>query len=182
MKFRSRLWILCSLPLVWQGTARAQAAVEYSLGLGRAATSTAPAANLGKSIGGVLSGADKALKSAGAEAGSASASSAPAASKNAAPAQAASLKTTGDETPDKAAAAPTEKPVYESPDLIKAGMAYDELTRRFGPPSMELTSEQGRKTLEYSGKNGVIRLEVRAGKVALVNSPKPNESAVVLLQ
>jgi hypothetical protein len=55
---------------------------------------------------------------------------------------------------------------YEDPGKIEAGLAYTDLIRRFGRPSLEITGEDGVRTLTYLGKNSNAELVVRDGKVA----------------
>jgi hypothetical protein len=44
-------------------------------------------------------------------------------------------------------------------------MAYDELLRRFGPPSFEILAGPGTRSLDYDTKDGGIRVECQDGKV-----------------
>jgi hypothetical protein len=68
---------------------------------------------------------------------------------------------------EKAAAASK----WEDPSGIETGLSYDELLRRFGRPSLAITSETGR-TLTYSGKGGAYHVELEDEKVASVRKPK----------
>lgn len=158
-----------------EGFLAGQAAVEYGLGVGRAATSTAPAKGLGKSVGAVMGNLDKALK-AGQETSN---SGSPAATRFVGPVAPAAAR------PKDAAAAPTAAPVvpaptYEDPRTIQVGLASDELIRRFGPPSLEVTGASSRRLLTYSGKEGVIELQLQDGKVILVAATKPRQNGVIL--
>jgi len=68
---------------------------------------------------------------------------------------------------------PPPKPVYEDPRQIQAGIAYEDLMRRFGPPAMRWTDEAGSTKLTYLTKAGPIQLEFAAdGKVSSVEKPK----------
>src|SRR5262249_41925088 len=85
--------------------ASAQAAVEAGLGASRAAISSAPARGIGKSIAGLAGKVEKAADSR---------------------AEVIVVKTTADSKP----AEPVVK--HEDPAGIEAGLAYDEMVRRFG--------------------------------------------------
>ena len=134
----------------------AQATVEYGLGAGRAATMTAPAKDLGKSIAGAIGSLDKTLK-------------------NAKPASSA-ITVTG------AAAAPAEPPkIYEDIKKAEVGMDYEALVARFGPASLEAAGEEGIRKLTYSDKDGTTRIDVKDGKVAAITSVKPQPQSSVLV-
>ena len=152
--------------LLFAGTSTlfGQAAVEAALGAGRAVTTAAPAAGLGKSIGGAFGNLDKALKS-------------------------------GDKTGDTAtkpaevvvvrsspAAATPKAPAKTYEDIAKAevGLDYTELMQRFGPASLEVAGEGGVRKLFYSGKDGSTNIEVKDGKVASVDAPKPQPGVLAL--
>ena len=138
---------------------RAQATVETGLGAARAATTTAPAAGLGKSLSGIVGGLDKALKPAQVEV-------VPAGGKAGAP----------------AAQALPAIPAKTYEDLKKAevGLEYEVLIERFGPPSLETAGEDGRKVLSYSGKEGSTRIEIKDGKVSSITAVRPQSSVFVL--
>ena len=137
----------------------AQATVETGLGAAHAATTTAPAAGLGKSLSGIVGGLDKALKPAQAEI-------VPVAGKEATP----------------ASQAPRAVPAKTYEDLKKAevGLEYEVLIERFGPPSLETAGEDGRKVLSYSGKEGSTRIEIKDGKVSSITAVRPQSSVFVL--
>ena len=148
-----------------------QAAVEYGLGAGRAATTTAPALNLGNSIKGVFDTVNKTIEPNRGVSGSGSAARS-------------SLSTTAKRTPrsgqsaglagkksapaevTQSATQPTK--AYEDPAQIRAGIEYDEMVRRFGPPSMSMTTEEGKRALSYSSQGGLVQVEVEGGKVVSV--------------
>jgi hypothetical protein len=155
------------------GVLAGQAMVERGLGMGRAATSTSPVRGVGKSVGGVTGSLEKALKTGQEPA----AGESPGASGTSAPAQASSPETATVDTPD-----PPVVPAktYEDPLAIQVGMANDELIRRFGPPALEVTGAASGRTLTYSGKNGVIQLEMRYEKVALIAAMHPRQAGVLL--
>ena len=141
------------------GALHAQATVEYGLGAGRAATTAAPAKDLGKSIAGVLGSLDKTLKNAksSAETLSITAGSSGAEAKPAAPPK-----------------------IYEDIKKAEVGTDYDTLISRFGPASLEAAGEDGAKKLTYSGKDGTTRIEVKDGKVTAIDTLKPQASVLVL--
>jgi hypothetical protein len=137
-----------------------QAVTEYSLGVGRAATTAAPVRNAAGAIAGALENLSKA---AGADSSAASSQSSPSSSETRRPAarttRSRALAKSARPADRPAAAAPA--PVYEDPRLIQAGMEYDEMVRRFGPPSMLVTTAPGTSTVWYAGRE----VEVTNGKV-----------------
>jgi hypothetical protein len=139
------LWLAVS------GIAFGQAAVEAGLGASRAATSTAPAKGLGKSMSGIAGSLDKALK----------------------PAQSRSDETisVADTVPAPAAPAAPPASKFEDPAGIEAGLTWAELVRRFGPPAMSMTFD-GEQSLSYPGKTGTFQVTVREGKVKSVEKPR----------
>ena len=153
--------------------AAAQAVVEYGLGAGRAATTTAPARSLGKQIGGVFDSLNKAVKAGEDQAAPAGNSSA--ASKRSTAAVPAGKKTAS-------TAVPPAAPTYEDPRHIQAGAGYEEMVRRFGPPSMEITTGPGGRTVSYAAREGTVAVEVENDKVVTVTTPGARQSAVVLPQ
>jgi len=144
------------LYLAMAGTAVGQATVEAGLGAARAATTTAPAAGLGTAMSGLAGTLNHALKGGqpGPDAG-------PAAKNPARPLS----KTAGAEGASPAASK------WEDPSGIETGLSYAELTRRFGPPSLEITVDTGR-TLTYAGKSGAFHVAIEDEKVASVRKPK----------
>ena len=144
----SALWLATT------GIASAQATVEYGLGAARAATTTAPAAGIGKALSGLagkLDGTTKAPQ----------------------PDSAARPSATPPGTPGTAAP-PAKK--WEDPSAIETGLAYDELLRRFGPPSLEITGETG-KMLTYSSRDGAFHIGVEDGQVTSIRKPVPRTTA-----
>jgi hypothetical protein len=158
------LLVLIALPIV----AAAQAAAEAGLAAGRSATMAAPARNAGKSMAGAWGSLDGALKAGQSTADSSKTPSAPAPRSGPAAKDA------------KKPSAPA--PVYDDPNKIQAGLTYEELLKRFGPPSMEITVEAGKKSLGYTAKDGSIQLEVEGGKVTSVDKTKPQQSSVIVIQ
>jgi hypothetical protein len=123
----------------------AQTMVEAGLGASRAATSTAPAAGIGKSIAGAMSTLDKTLKSAD--------------------------KSTSSETIvlTKDSPPPAPAKTYEPIAKAEVGLAYADLIDRFGKPAMEITGEDGIRKLSY----GTTRIQVKDGKVTAIHPPAP---------
>jgi hypothetical protein len=174
MRRSRRVWIVFSMLFGLEGVLAGQAMVEYGLGAGRAASSAAPAAGVKKAVGGVAGSLDKVLKTGQGS----SESGSPGAPRVVGPTQAGATEQAGVDTPAPVPAAPAK--IYEDPSGIRAGMAKDELVRRFGPPTLEVVGASGGKVLTYSGKNGIIQLEMSNEKVALVAAMTPQQAAVVL--
>jgi hypothetical protein len=152
--------------------AAAQGVVEYGLGAGRAATTAAPARDLGKQIGGMLDSLNKAANSGEGQAAPKAQSSSGARRRT----TAASART------KTASHAPTgPAPVYEDPRHIEAGIGYEELVRRFGPPSMEVTTRPGRRTLSYAARENAVAVNLENEKVVSTAAAETRQSAVVLL-
>jgi len=148
------------LILLLAGTLYGQTAVEYGLGAGRAAVSTAPAKGLGKSIAGALGSLDKTLKA------------------GQTPGQPAAEVITVRSSAKADAKAPAKN--YEDIARAEVGLAYDELVERFGPPSLEVAGAGETRNLTYSGKSGSTRIEVQEGKVAAIHTPKPQPGVFTL--
>jgi len=143
--------VFFSLWLAMAGTAAGQAMVEYGLGAGRAATTAAPAGTAGKAIRGLAGNLDKALK----------------AGQQGADAQLTTVKAS---SPRAEATAPLASK-WEDPGGIEAGLTYQEMVRRFGPPAMEITSDEG-KSVVYAGKGGTFHIDVQGDQVTSVRKPK----------
>jgi hypothetical protein len=141
--------------LAGSATLHAQAMVENALGAGRAATTTAPAAGIGKSVNGMAGALDNVLK------GATGADSSTPAVQN--------VHSTSTRAPEL----PTPKlgAKYEDALKIEAGMAYDDVIRRFGPPSLQFTEGES-ISLNYRSKEGPVRVELQSGKVSSVDKPK----------
>jgi hypothetical protein len=71
------------------------------------------------------------------------------------------------------------KPGFEDPFGIQESMGYDEILRRFGPPSAKVTSGPGQETLYYSRKDLSVDVAVRNGKVTSVRKSGPAAQAAV---
>lgn len=169
------IWVIFPLLFGLEGVLAGQAAVEYGLGAGRAGAATAPAKGLGNAIGGVMGSLDKTLK-AGQEGSTATTTTTtvvtPTASRVTGPAATGST-----ERKEPATVAPT----YEDPTTIQAGIARDELVRRFGPPAFEVTGASSKRMLTYSGKTGVVQLEMQDDKVTLVAASKAQRTGGIVL-
>lgn len=146
-----------SIVVLWlamAGIAYGQAAVEAGLGAARAATSTAPAKGLGKSMSGLAGSLDKALKAGPPKA------------------QSTAADTPSANTPSTASApAAASAPKWEDPGGIESGLSYEDLVRRFGPSAMSITSGT-EKSLAYPGKDGMFQVKVEDGKVTSIAKPK----------
>ena len=138
-------------------TAAGQASVEYGLGASRAATTTAPSRGLGKQIGGLLDSLNQTVKS---QSTGTSETKSPTESAKPGRAIKSESKTTSDPPPTV---------VYENPQQIPVGIGYDELVRRFGPPSMSISAGAGRTTLSYLGHGGAVEVELEGGRVVTVS-------------
>ncbi len=153
-----------SLWLAMAGTAAGQAAVEYGLGTGRAAT-VAPEKGVGKAMSGLAGSLEKAIK-----AGQQSADAQPTPATAAKLAAKRSSSTANTPSPS-INTPPPPAPNWEDPNGISTGLSYGELVRRFGPPALEITGG-ARRSLTYSGKDGPFELEVQDGKVTSIEKPK----------
>jgi hypothetical protein len=139
--------------LLFAGTLYGQAVVEAGLGASRAATSTAPAAGIGKSIAGAFGSLNKTLNASG-QSGD-------------------TVKTEVVTVRSTLATAPKlSGKTYEPIAKAEVGLDYDELIERFGPAALEVAGEGGVKKLTYPGKYGTTQVEVKEGKVSAVNLPK----------
>jgi hypothetical protein len=157
-----------------EGVLAGQAMMGYGMGAGRAASSTAPAGGVKKSVGGIAGSLDKVVKTGH----PASDSGSPASPRVIEPAQASAADPVPVDTPAPVTAAPAK--IYEDPLGIRAGMANEELFRRFGPPTLEVTGASNGRLMTYSGKNGIVQLELRNAKVTLITTMTPHQAAVVL--
>jgi hypothetical protein len=146
--------------LVLAGTLYGQAAVEVGFGASRAATSTAPAAGIGKSIAGAFSSLDKTLK--GGQ------------SSDAVTTEVITVRSTLATQPK-----PSNK-TYENIAKVEVGLEYDSLIQRFGPAALEVAGDGGVKKLTYPGKDGSTQVEVKEGKVSAVNLPKAQPGVMTL--
>jgi len=139
------------LMLAGMRLAVAQGIVEYSVGAGGAANATGPAQQLGKSMSGIWGGVNQAAKPTPSQSNT----------------QTIKLKATRSTSSRRPAAA------YEDPRQIDAGITYDELLRRFGPPSMSVTNQSGTE-LWYG--TGNVKVQMRDGKVWMADGPTDNRT------
>ena len=61
-------------------------------------------------------------------------------------------------------------PSFEDPRQIPAGIQYNEMVRRFGPPTMRINDGPGRTTYSYSKLKTQVQVEVQNGKVVSVGA------------
>ena len=157
-------------------TAIAQAAAEYGLGAGQAATTGATARKLGTSLSDLFGTASKGVQQD--QVRDEPAPSAPGVAAHKPTRTVRPKRSTALVTKKPAASAPSPAtqeatqpspvppaPRYEDPPKIQAGIGYDELVRRFGPPSMSITTGPNRSMLLYSSGGTSYQVEVEDGKV-----------------
>jgi len=149
------------------GAARGQAMTEYGSMASKSATVGRRANNISKSIGGVWGNLDKTIKSQ--DRGSSGSSQGTSQSRTAPHAPVRSRRKT-----TRMAAT-----IHEDPSRIQTGLGYEEVIRRFGPASFEVSTGPGTKTLAYPGKDGGIDVELLDGRVTKVAPAKTQELAVV---
>ncbi len=137
--------VLCAAAMTLSG----QTMTEYGLGAGRAATTAAPAAGVGKAVAGALTNLDKTIKSAGKTSSETS-----------------EIRGTGIVLPKETKPAAPAK-MYEDISKVEVGLAYDELLDRFGPPSMQITGEDGIRKLSY----GATKVQIKDNKVLAISAP-----------
>jgi hypothetical protein len=168
------LFSSCLLTLtLFENPAAGQAMVENALAASAAATTTAPTKGVKNATSGVFDSLDKTLKSAQDQVDPKGRSSEIV--RLEAPVTA-TPKTAAVTSPAQAplgTAVPTLSPVtYEDPATIPAGIGYEELRRRFGPPAIEFTVGPNRKIVSYLRQGGSLQVEFRDGKVT--SAEKPN--------
>ena len=166
-KSSPQIWNLFVLLAALAGAARGQAVAEYGRMARQSSTATAKTYHTSKEIGGVWSSLDKTLKGSPDNA----ASQEP-------PARETTRRARVPSTKAGAKRALNATTIYEDPSHIQPGIGYEELIRRFGPPSFAVTTAQGTQSLAYPGKVGGIDLELLDGKVTKVTTAKPQEIAV----
>ncbi len=138
----------------------AQAVVEAAAGAARAATTAVPAQKVGKSINGAFDNLNRALQN---STKPKSTTSSAATSPASAPAAAAITP-----VPVPAPSVLNSEVVFEDPSGIQEGMEYEEVTRRFGPPSLKLTTGPDQETLCYIKNVTSVDVTVRGGEVTAV--------------
>ena len=133
----------------------------------KSATVGQRANNISKSIGGVWGNLDKTIKSQ--DRGSAGSS------------QGASQGRTAQHTAvhSRRKGSRTAATIHEDPNRIQTGLGYEEVIRRFGPASFEVSTGPGTKTLAYPSKDGGIDVELLDGRVTKVAPARTQEVAVI---
>jgi hypothetical protein len=166
-----KLWMqLLAVLAALAPTLCAQAMAETALGVGRAATTTAPAGKAaGKAIGAAMGNIGKSLDKT--------------ADTKEKPKPRPTAKRTGAAATHAAKAEPKFGPkpafVYEDPAGINTGMEYAEVIRRFGAPSMSINNGAA-QTLWYDNRDHPIEVQVQGGKVFSVrNTARPDSHSVV---
>ena len=147
--------------------ARAQSVTEYGSMASKSSTVGRRADSIGEQIGGVWGTLDKTIKSQ--ERGTSQEAS-PDRTVERPAAQARRRSTRGTRT---------ARTNYEDPSRIQPGLGYEELIRRFGPASFEVSTGPGAKTLAYPAKDGDIDIELLDGNVTKVARMKAQEVAIV---
>jgi hypothetical protein len=143
--------------------ARAQAVTEYGSMASKSATVGQRANNISKSIGGVWGRLDKTIKSQ--DPGSSGSS------------QGTSQSRTAQRTPVRSRRRNTRTAatIHEDPSRIQTGLGYEEVIRRFGPATFEVSTGPRTRTLAYPG----IDVELVDGRVTKLAPAKTQEVAVV---
>lgn len=149
---------VCLLAGVFQATLFGQAVTEGAVAAGASAVGSAGAANVGKSINGLGSAVNEALK------GAKRSDAGPAASTVVQNLRSTTTKGTKLEAPKPGAK-------LEDAAAIEAGMTNEELMQRFGPPNLKITDGETISLL-YSSKSGRVRVQMQDGKVSSVDKPK----------
>jgi hypothetical protein len=172
MKYSQRGLILFSVLFGVEGILAGQTMIERGMITGASSGIAAPAAGLKKAVSGIMGSVDQAAKAAQVP----SANASPSRARVADPSQPAEVEAAVEASPVPAAPAK----IYEDPRGIQAGMANEELIRRFGPPTLAVTSASNGRLLTYAGKNGMIQLELRNEKVVLLGANGAQPGAVVV--
>lgn len=160
--------------VVLDGPAFGQASVEYGTGAAAASGSAGPLKGLSDTLKSVLG--RSAVKSSPDTSVPTAASKATTSTSSRTPSRPATRKKTAARPSSGAlatpVAAPVPKPTYEDPNQIKVGMDYDELLRRFGPPTIAFAHGPSGKTLSYFSKDGPMQVEFEDGKVTAAAKSK----------
>jgi hypothetical protein len=163
--------------------AAAQAAIEAGMGASRAATTAAPAKTAGSVIGNLVDQAAKVLGGAGKAAAPADTGSPAVSTPAPIVGRSSRQPARTPKTPvlaavhEPAAVTPMAPlapaaPVYEDPAGILLGTEYQEVLRRFGPPSLSVTTQPGVQSLRYKSEGLPMKVQIRDGKVASVDAPR----------
>src|SRR5215831_20357487 len=159
--------------LVWvSSNLGAQAVIEATAGAARATTTAAPAQKVGNSINGAFDKLNRALQDAEkGKPGSSSAATSPANGPIPAAVKPSFVTAPSVPKPDVA---------LEDPSGIHEGMDHVDVTKRFGPPSLELTTGPDQETLCYIQKGISIDVTVRNAKVTTVHKTGRSNPATAL--
>ncbi|MBZ5593691.1 MAG: hypothetical protein LAP39_15740 [Acidobacteriia bacterium] len=162
MKLSALIGISFLLLPAFNGAARAQAITEYGSMASKTSTVGKRANSISNGIGGIWGSLDKTVKGSQDHPASRSASS----------------PRTAQHAPHPARRrARTVSPAHEDPARIQPGIGYQELIRRFGPASFEVTTGSHTRTLSYPGKSGDIDVELLDEKVARIVPPPSQQVA-----
>jgi hypothetical protein len=142
------------LTLTLPGIIVAQAMVENAIISGAGANSAAPIRWTGKAIGSAAQTVSKTLEP---ETASKSSKRGRRSARTVPPRI---------ETPVEAEA--KAEASFEDPSAIPQGLEYEELVRRFGPPSLQLTTGPADATLSYVSNQKSVGVIMHNGKVASV--------------
>jgi hypothetical protein len=162
------------LLVVLPGLVAAQATVEYATSASRAATTAAPAQKAGKAVAGALDNLTRTLQTPeNSKPAARGAATAPSRSRKASLTSEAAKPQVG-----SGATEPNADLAFEDPSGIKESMEYDEILRRFGPPSLKMTTAPGEETLCYARKDLMVDVMVRNGKITNVRKSGEATQAV----
>lgn len=152
---------IATLIIALPALAGAQATVEAAAGMSRAATSVGGSGQkIGKGIGGAMDKLNRTLQDSEKDDNTSKKTTV------VTPAARGSRKAAETRKPDTEKVAEVH---YEPPSGIREGIEVAELTRRFGPPALKISSGMDQQTYCYVDKDGVnIDVTVKAGKVASV--------------
>ena len=136
------------------GIIAAQAMVENAIISGAGANSAAPIRWTGKAIGGAAQTVSKTLE--------------PETASKSSKRRRRTARTAPSRIEPPAAAEPKAEVSFEDPSTIAQGLEYEELVRRFGPPSLQLTTGPTDATLSYVRNQKSVGVIMHNGKVASV--------------
>jgi hypothetical protein len=155
-------WILLAIPALLQ----AQAAVETAVGAATAATTAAPAQQIGKSIAAAFDSLNRAIQSSvGSAAASAGTPETPVARART---SSRATRSSVPARPEFVVPANGDEARFEDPSAITEGIESAELTRRFGPPVLIVTSGPGQERFSYARNSAAFDVAMQDGKVAAV--------------
>ena len=157
------------LAVLAHGSLPGQTAVEAAALAGRATVTAAPAQGMAKTLDGLTRSMERVLQN-----------MAPGGDAAAAP----GVTLVPD---DKMRTPQSASRTYEDPKRIPARLAYDELLRRFGPPTLEMTPGPGHRILMYAAKDGITQVELQNGQTLPAEKPRrkpapPEQASVIVLK